>query len=538
MTEQICVACGLAKDLETQFFKNSAKANGFDAKCKQCRGSRAKSYREENSAKIADQRKKKYADNREAVLAQKHVYYKHNVEQILAKKSEYWRKNKSVIRTRTQAWRDRNKDVVAASTKQYRDGIFEATIAVLGGKCVWCGEFEKEFLTIDHVDNDGNSERKFGSIGWKRKILDGKSDISKYRVLCHNCNLGRYRLDPVHHYADRLLAGREKKCPVCGVLKDESLFRSGHSRKCLECDRRFRVERRINMIEALGGVCVCCGLNEWHKLVLDHVHGDGASARASGQHGGIDLMAAILRGKVNKSDHQLLCWNCNHSKHRGSGLCIHQRNGTSLLGGVSTTRRNSPVDGMEQREFLLSDISVSSMELPDAKLFLNDHHYAGFGRPSSLVYGAWLKNTLVGVAKFAPPVRQGIASSLGISDHELLELDRFCIHPAYHAKNFASFFMAKVIKQIANRPEIRKLVSFADPRFGHVGTIYQASNWVKVGMTSRSYYYEDADKREINKKTLYEFAKTRNLTERKCAEALGYKKVHTPPKIKFVYDLR
>ena len=173
MTEQICVACGLAKDLETQFFKNSAKANGFDAKCKQCRGSRAKSYREENSAKIADQRKKKYADNREAVLAQKHVYYKHNVEQILAKKSEYWRKNKSVIRTRTQAWRDRNKDVVAASTKQYRDGIFEATIAVLGGKCVWCGEFEKEFLTIDHVDNDGNSERKFGSIGWKRKILDG-----------------------------------------------------------------------------------------------------------------------------------------------------------------------------------------------------------------------------------------------------------------------------------------------------------------------------------------------------------------------------
>ena len=62
--------------------------------------------------------------------------------------------------------------------------------------------------------------------------------------------------------------------------------------------------------------------------------------------------------------------------------------------------------------------------------------------------------------------------------------------------------MAKVIKQIANRPEIRKLVSFADPRFGHVGTIYQASNWVKVGMTSRSYYYEDADKREINKKKI------------------------------------
>lgn len=539
MTEQICVACGHLKDLEAGFFKNSAKVSGFDAKCKQCRSSRAKLYRKENSVKIADQRKKKYADNRETVLAQKHTYYRDNVEQILAQKSEYWLNNKSAIRTRTQAWRDRNKDVVAASTKRYRDGIFEAAVAALGGKCVWCGEFEREFLTIDHVDNDGNSERRLGSIGWKRRILDGELDASKYRVLCHNCNLGRYRLDPVHHYSNRPLTGRKKACPVCGADQDESRFRSGHSAKCLECDRKYRVARRMEMIQALGGVCACCGQDEWHKLVLDHVHDDGAVSRASGQRSGIDLMAALLRGKVKKSDHQLLCWNCNHSKHRGSGLCLHQRRGTSLLGGVAATRRNAPVENAEQREFALSDVCVSAAELCDAKSFLDMHHYARFGRSSSLTYGAWVGGILIGVAKFAPPVRQGVAPSLGLTDRELLELDRFCIHPAYHAKNFASFFMAKAIKQIsALHPEVQKLVSFADPRFGHVGTIYAASNWTRAGMTSKSYYYEDVDKKEINKKTLYEFAKARNMTERKCAEALGYKKVYTPSKIKFVYDLR
>jgi hypothetical protein len=86
-------------------------------------------------------------------------------------------------------------------------------------------------------------------------------------------------------------------------------------------------------------------------------------------------------------------------------------------------------------------------------------------------------------------------------------------------------------------PHLKKLVSFADPRFGHFGTIYKASNWTLVGETSPSYYYFDSIGQEINKKTLYERAKRLCMSERQYADTFKYRKIKTPPKIKFVYDL-
>lgn len=535
---QTCKQCLMEKPL-TEFFKNSVKANGHDSKCKECRKASAKSYREKNADDISTKRKATYAENRELILAKKQAYYQENASRLLAQKSEYWAKNKDAIHERTEKWRSENKGLLALRAKQNRQAVIDSVILMLGGRCSLCGIVESEFLTIDHIDNDGNSERKMGSIGWKRKILTGSSDPKRYRVLCHNCNLSKYRMDPVHHVKKSMDTGAVRVCPSCKIEKDESMFHRGHTRKCLECSRLSRMERRKQMVEELGGSCKCCGENEWSKLVVDHVNNDGNLARQAGVYRGIDIMSAILRGKLKRSDHQLLCWNCNHSKHRGSGLCVHQRNGSSLIRGVTPTVRNTIVQLSKSVDFELEDISVGPAKLEDVKGFFDAHHYAGFGRPSSCVFHAKLGGEVIAAAKFAPPVRQGIAPSLGLQDSQVLELDRFCIHPAYHKKNFATWFMSRTIKWVSSeRPEILKLVSFADPRFGHAGTIYKASNWQEVGKTSRSYYYEDQDGKEINKKTLYEFARQRGMKERQCVEALGYKKVHTPPKIKYVYNIR
>jgi hypothetical protein len=542
MTIQICVGCGQEKTLENDFYRNSIKANGYDAKCKLCRSSMARRYRVEHSSQISEQRREKYALNRETILEQKKQYYRDNAEHLLTKKTEYWHTNKSKISERVAKWREQNKHALVSKSKQYRKSIIEAALLALGGVCQICGESEKEFLTIDHINDDGNKERHMGSLGWKRKILDGTFDKSRYQVLCHNCNVGRYRLYPVNNFVQKPLTGETRFCPDCCQHLDKSMFLPrGHVLRCLSCENRHRTQQRMAAIHALGGTCRCCGINEWHKLVVDHMQNNGSTLRADGQRTGMSLMTAILRGDLDKSDYQLLCWNCNHSKHRGHGLCIHQRSRQSALNGTParTTRNKITNLNVPQTQFKLSSVLTSAASLKECQEFLTQHHYAGFGRSSSLVYGAWVEENLIGVAKFAPPVRQGIAKAVGLENGQVLELDRFCIHPMYHAKNFASFFMSKAIKWIAaNKPQIVKLVSFADPRFGHVGTIYVASNWQRVGETARSYYYEDTKGYEVNKKTLYEFAKARNMQERQCAEALGYKKVHTPPKIKFVYDLR
>lgn len=59
-----------------------------------------------------------------------------------------------------------------------------------GGKCICCGETQPYFLTIDHVYNDGASDRKINGSGRRfyhyLKRLGFPKD--RYQILCYNCN--------------------------------------------------------------------------------------------------------------------------------------------------------------------------------------------------------------------------------------------------------------------------------------------------------------------------------------------------------------
>jgi hypothetical protein len=61
-----------------------------------------------------------------------------------------------------------------------------------GNKCVCCGETTYEFLAIDHIHNDGASERKLGISGpvLLRKII-AEGYPGRYQILCHNCNFAK-----------------------------------------------------------------------------------------------------------------------------------------------------------------------------------------------------------------------------------------------------------------------------------------------------------------------------------------------------------
>lgn len=61
-----------------------------------------------------------------------------------------------------------------------------------GGECACCGEARKEFLTIDHVDGNGAGKAHRAAVGNTPGVytdLDSRpADLTKYRVLCMNCN--------------------------------------------------------------------------------------------------------------------------------------------------------------------------------------------------------------------------------------------------------------------------------------------------------------------------------------------------------------
>lgn len=83
--------------------------------------------------------------------------------------------------------------------QETKDIVFEA----YGGYiCACCGETEKVFLVIDHVDGGGNTERKkistSGGAG-QYSYLVGAGFPAGYQVLCHNCNFAKTRLGKCPH---------------------------------------------------------------------------------------------------------------------------------------------------------------------------------------------------------------------------------------------------------------------------------------------------------------------------------------------------
>lgn len=107
--------------------------------------------------------------------------------------------------------------------------------------------------------------------------------------------------------------------------------RNKHRTANLELCRKQRTESgqrtKREVFEVYGGAaCVCCGETSLDMLNLDHVNNDGNTHRASISGGkrlrSVDMYHWVKRNGYPKG-FQVLCYNCNISKHRNGGVCAH-----------------------------------------------------------------------------------------------------------------------------------------------------------------------------------------------------------------------
>lgn len=78
-------------------------------------------------------------------------------------------------------------------SRQYVQNLRKQVYEAYGDKCACCGENHLAFLSIDHVNNDGNIDRSNGIRGLQliRKIIKEKFP-DKYQILCFNCNTAKH----------------------------------------------------------------------------------------------------------------------------------------------------------------------------------------------------------------------------------------------------------------------------------------------------------------------------------------------------------
>jgi hypothetical protein len=125
---------------------------------------------------------------------------------------------------------------------------------------------------------------------------------------------------------------------------------------------------------------------------------------------------------------------------------------------------------------------VLRIERKDTEHFILNVHYARRWPSISYAFGLFRVGELVGVCTYGTPASAPLKRGLCGDDFKdvVLELNRLCLRD--NLKNEGSFLVASSLKML---PAGRVVVSFADTEQGHVGTVYQASNFTYCGLSAK-----------------------------------------------------
>ena len=138
--------------------------------------------------------KKWCLENKEKINKRSREWYLANKDRKKKTVKEWNKKNPEKRRIISKRWATNTRPDYFKIYNRKKAREFRLLIVKnYGGKCTCCGETAIEFLALDHVNGDGNKERKAlrtgGSSFYYHVIRQGYPE--RYRLLCHNCNMAR-----------------------------------------------------------------------------------------------------------------------------------------------------------------------------------------------------------------------------------------------------------------------------------------------------------------------------------------------------------
>lgn len=138
------------------------------------------------------------------------------------------------------------------------------------------------------------------------------------------------------------------------------------------------------------------------------------------------------------------------------------------------------------------DLKIDWATHEAAKYACENWHYSkSVPVPPLVKVGAWEDGKFIGVVIFSRGATPSLLNPFGLKPTEGCELTRIALtnhtSPVSRVLRLAMQFLKR------NSPELRLIVSFADPSEGHHGGIYQAGNWIYSGTSSPSVEYIGPD---------------------------------------------
>ena len=132
--------------------------------------------------------------------------------------------------------------------------------------------------------------------------------------------------------------------------------------------------------------------------------------------------------------------------------------------------------------FGISDDGIHPIDYQTAMFYVKKFHYLHRACPCSKAFGLFRDGRIVGVIVYGTPACSPIRSGICGPEHahDVVELCRLWIEDG-QPKNSASHLIGRTIKQ-CGKPIV---VSFADTAQGHLGVVYQATNWLYTGLSAK-----------------------------------------------------
>jgi hypothetical protein len=157
-----------------------------------------------------------------------------------------------------------------------------------------------------------------------------------------------------------------------------------------------------------------------------------------------------------------------------------------------------------------------------------NYHYsksASVGR--RMAFAIFEEEKFIGVIIYSTGATPNIGKPFKLEQGQVIELTRVALKDH---KNYVSYYIAKTLKIIKHKsPRVKIIVSYADKDLqNHHGGIYQATNWIYLGVSeinNYEYYFKD---KWTHNKTINDYGGKKkefllsNLPKRKCGHKHKY----------------
>jgi hypothetical protein len=168
-------------------------------------------------------------------------------------------------------------------------------------------------------------------------------------------------------------------------------------------------------------------------------------------------------------------------------------------------------------DFNFSSLIIKELDFKVTKEFIIANHYShtlGSGTQANI--GFFYKDELVTATVYGHPIGINVGKWLKVPEGSYAKLVRVFSKDSL-PRNTESYCLGQSFKWLKEKkPNIKYLISYADATHGHVGYIYQATNWFYVGTQGskdRIFLIDDKPVHRRTANSIYGTSSVQKLTE-------------------------